>query len=92
MAAWRNARLRTRALVALLAGALGVLTFAVLDVSERRAVADNAGEVQRLVELSVQTGDLLHQTQRERGRTAQFLGSKGTAFRPELGQQRTATD
>ena len=92
MAAWRNARLRTKALVALLAGALGVLTFALINVSERRAVADNAGDVQRLVQLSVQAGDLLHETQKERGRTAQMLGSKGTAFRRELTEQRAATD
>ncbi len=92
MAAWRNARLRTKALVALLAGALGVLTFALINVSERRAVADNAGDVQRLVQLSVQAGDLLHETQKERGRTAQMLGSKGKAFRRELTEQRTVTD
>jgi methyl-accepting chemotaxis protein len=45
-----------------------------------------------LTELSVKIGNLLHETQRERGRTAQFTSSKGTAFGAELRAQQAATD
>ena len=92
MSVWRNARIGTKALVALVAGALGVSVFAVILVSDRRGVADNAEEVQRLVQLSVQTGNLLHETQRERARTALMLGTKGRQYKPELGDQRARTD
>lgn len=92
MAARLSARLRTKALIALLAAALGVLTLAVVIVVDRRAVEANASEVQRLVRLSVRTGELLHETQRERGRTVQMLSSKGTAERRVLDDQRRATD
>jgi len=92
MSVWRNAPLRTKAVLALLAGALGVLFFAVSDVSSSQRVARDADQVQHLVQLSVHAGDLLHQTQRERGRTSQFLSSKRTGFRAELDAQRLATD
>ncbi len=92
MKSWHNAPLRTKAVVALLAGTLGVLTFAALDVAQKRELAGNAAQVRHLVQLSIHAGDLLHETQRERGRTSQFMSSRGAVSGPELRAQRTATD
>lgn len=53
-----------------------------------------AGEMARLetlVDLGVKVSSLVHETQKERGRTAGFLGSGGKKFAAELGGQRKLT-
>ncbi len=49
-------------------------------------------DIQSLTELAVQTGALIHETQKERGYTAGFLKSGGTVFTTELPNQRKSTD
>ncbi|MBN2064981.1 MAG: nitrate- and nitrite sensing domain-containing protein [Sedimentisphaerales bacterium] len=49
-------------------------------------------KVQSLTELAVMTSNYVHETQKERGRTAVYLGSKGEKFSNELNQQRSQTD
>ena len=44
------------------------------------------------IELSINTANLLHETQKERGATAGFLGSRGQKFSQELKIQRELTD
>ncbi|MEM6393216.1 MAG: methyl-accepting chemotaxis protein [Planctomycetota bacterium] len=54
-----------------------------------------AGEMERvstLAELAVHVSALVHETQKERGRTAGFLSSKGAKFGPELAVQRQEAD
>jgi len=89
---WRDARIRTKCVATLLVAVLGVAFFAFGRVGEKRTVAHRAGQVRTLSTLSVRIGDLLHETQRERGRTAQFMTSKGTKFASELRAQRKNTD
>ena len=48
--------------------------------------------LQENVKLSVKISNLVHEIQKERGRTAGFLGSKGTKFSEELKKQRILTD
>jgi methyl-accepting chemotaxis protein len=53
------------------------------------------GQMTRVVELAdlnVRTSALVHELQRERGRTSLFMGSQGTRFGPELATQRGITD
>ena len=45
-----------------------------------------------LIKLDTQISALLHETQKERGATAGFLGSKGTKFVKRLPKQHTLTD
>lgn len=71
---------------------LGMGWFAVNDALDRRADATRADELEVLVELSVRTGNLLHETQKERGATAVFLASGGTKFQVELPAQHVLTD
>ena len=42
--------------------------------------------------MSVKIADTVHELQRERGRTAQFLGAKGAKFETDLQTQRGSTD
>ncbi|MEM1212644.1 MAG: methyl-accepting chemotaxis protein [Planctomycetota bacterium] len=48
--------------------------------------------VSSLAELAVHVSALVHETQKERGRTAGFLGSAGEEFGPELAAQRKNAD
>jgi len=71
---------------------LGLAGFAVVVVTDRRTEAADAARVVAVSTLSVKLGNLLHETQRERGRTAQFTSSKGAKFGPELTAQQGVTD
>ena len=49
-------------------------------------------EIGRSAAVLRQFGVTVHELQKERGRSATFLGSKGAKFGPELAEQRQATD
>jgi len=48
--------------------------------------------LQKALDLSVKMSSLVHETQKERGATAGFLGSKGTKFGDILLNQKTSTN
>ena len=48
--------------------------------------------VQKLAQLSVKISNILHETQKERGLSAGFIGSKGIKFNVQLSKQRELTD
>ncbi len=48
--------------------------------------------VKVLAQLSVKISDVVHETQKERGMSAGFIGSKGAKFRDQLAKQRQLTD
>jgi methyl-accepting chemotaxis protein len=50
------------------------------------------GDLETAVELSVKVSALVHETQKERGMTAGYLGSKGRKFVSELPAQRSLTN
>ena len=52
----------------------------------------NLKALDNVVELSTKIGALVHETQKERGMTAGYLGSKGEKFKAELPNQRVLTD
>ena len=56
------------------------------------STSKNLRALDKVVILSVKIGDLVHETQKERGMTAGFLGSNGDKFKTELPTQRLAVD
>ena len=52
----------------------------------------NLQSLDNVVILSIKIGDLVHETQKERGMTAGFLGSNGEKFKSELPTQRVVVD
>ncbi|MDD2888227.1 MAG: methyl-accepting chemotaxis protein [Aliarcobacter sp.] len=52
----------------------------------------NLRSLDTVVKLSTKIGALVHETQKERGMTAGFLGSKGEKFKSELPTQRISVD
>ena len=89
---WRNAKIRVKVGLGLAVALLGLAGFAVVVVTGKRTEAAEAARVVAISTLSVKLGNLLHETQRERGRTAQFTSTKGAKFGPELTAQQHVTD
>lgn len=67
-----------------------LLGSAMLFSKSREASA--MSNIATLSELAVEMSSLLHETQKERGMSAGYLGSKGTKFGAELREQRKLTD
>jgi methyl-accepting chemotaxis protein len=92
MRLWRDARVRTKVGVGLLVATMGLSAFATALVVDRSGDADVSAKVVTSASFSVRIGGLLHETQRERGRTAQFISSRGARFGADLTAQQRATD
>ena len=69
--------------------AIVVVALAALRAFEEKQVIE---QTQRLNILSVKLSLLIHETQKERGMSAGFLGAKGTKFVTEIVAQRKETD
>ena len=72
--------------------ALGLLFFAGAGVAQRLSTEHNVSSLRQLSELAVRVSSFVHESQKERGATGVFVGSKGAKFAPELAAQRKLTD
>src|SRR5438552_2184322 len=59
---------------------------------ERGRSSDEARALGRMGQLAVVIGDLLHETQKERGTSSVYLSSRGAKFAEQLKAQRLLTD
>jgi len=59
---------------------------------DRHGSSEEAQSLERMAQLAVVIGDLLHETQKERGASSVYLSSKGSKFSEQLKAQRLATD
>jgi signal transduction histidine kinase len=89
---WRNARIHTKVAVIVIIAVLGLSWFALMRVIDKLDAAGSASQAGTTAKLSVKAGNLLHAMQRERGRSSQFISSKGLQFRDDLARQRQDTD
>jgi len=87
-----NLSIRNKIFLMLIAPMLGLIYFSVHSVMEKADLASEMELVQPLSQLAVKASALVHETQKERGATAGFLGSKGKKFVTELPAQRSNTD
>jgi methyl-accepting chemotaxis protein len=84
--------LRGRLLVLALLPSLALAAILVERGVRRRTGLREADELALLVRLSVIIGDLVHETQKERGASSLFMSSGGATFVRELQAQRSSTD
>jgi methyl-accepting chemotaxis protein len=87
-----NLSIKMKLLLLALLPLLGLLYFAVSSVQEKWDVAAEIDRIETLSSFAVKASALVHETQKERGATAGFLGSKGASFVSELPAQRNDTD
>ena len=91
--AWfTNQKIGVRVLSGMLVLTCGLLWLAGEVLLERHGEARQMQRVERLAELAPTVSALVHELQKERGRSAGFIGSKGKVFAQELPKQRKATD
>ncbi|GMR08593.1 MAG: methyl-accepting chemotaxis protein [Gammaproteobacteria bacterium] len=88
----KHLSVKMKILLLLVVPVLGMLFFSIQSIIDKTTVVDEMTAVMPLAELAVKASALVHETQKERGATAGFLGSKGKKFVTELPAQRINTD
>ncbi len=84
--------IRIKLIVLLLIPTLAFLGFAAVSFINAQAAGKENAKVVSLSELATTMSALVHESQKERGYTAGFLGSEGAKFAAEIGQQRSLSD
>ncbi len=92
MAVLKNVKLGGKLMLLVIFPALGLLYFTINGAVEKYRLVTEMGSLQSLSTLAVRSSALVHETQKERGATALFLGSNGEKFGEELSAQRSETD
>ncbi len=88
----KNLTIRTKLLLLLLLPVLGLLYFSGHELLNNYTILKESRKTEHLVGLSVRTGALVHELQKERGLSSGFINAKGEKFKDELAKQRQATD
>ncbi|MBF0186536.1 MAG: methyl-accepting chemotaxis protein [Magnetococcales bacterium] len=85
-------KLRNKFILMLFFPLFGLIWFGMQGVIDKRSQSLSMQAIEQLSGLAVRISALVHETQKERGMTAGYLGSKGAKFRSELPRQRELTD
>jgi len=85
-------RIRTKLLAITMVPLLGLAYLSIVRAVERGSEARSASDLRLSTDLGVAIGNLVHETQKERGMTSLFVSSKGQKYGPELDHQRAETD
>jgi methyl-accepting chemotaxis protein len=88
----KNLSIRTKLLLLLLLPILGLLFFSGKEVLNKYGTLQSLRLTERLVGLSVRTGAVVHELQKERGLSSGYLNARGEKFKAELTAQRQASD
>ncbi|WP_281184518.1 methyl-accepting chemotaxis protein [Trichlorobacter lovleyi] len=88
----KNLSIRIKLLLLLLLPVLGLLFFSGREVLDKYAALQDIRQTEQLIGLSVRTGALVHELQKERGLSSGFINAKGEKFRSELAKQRGLCD
>src|SRR4051794_6887771 len=84
--------LRTKLAMLLLVPGFGLLLFIGMHVWDRYTTVRKMQTVEELAHLNSRLSELVHELQKERGRTGLFYGSGGRQFVKELADQRKLSD
>lgn len=87
-----NLKIRNKLVLMMFFPLAGLMYFASAGVMDKYKVSEDMKDLQLLSDLAVRISALVHETQKERGRTAGYLGAKGKKFVSELPAQRSSTD
>ena len=83
---------KLRVLILSIISLLSIFILSSLLYKEAKEELHQAQALEKSVVLSTKISNLVHELQKERGRTAGYLGSGGQAFKEELQEQRKLTD
>ncbi len=88
----KDIKIKTKLIVMVTFPLIFLLFFSLQKSLDKISVYSEMGKIQQLTDLSTKISALVHETQKERGMTAGFIGSKGQKFVDELPNQRKNTD
>ena len=71
---------------------ISLIVYTMITFASAYADTGKYAKVKSLAQLSVKISNVVHETQKERGLSAGFLGSKGVKFAEQLAKQRKLTD
>jgi methyl-accepting chemotaxis protein len=89
---FRNIRIRTKLFALALLPMIGLLYLGVSRVVAHNEQVRSATVLTEIIKVGVTAGNVLHETERERGLTAGFLSSKGRLFGAQLDEARARVD
>jgi len=87
-----NFKFKNKLIMIIIIPLLGFLFFSIWGIFDKMSTYKEMVVLEDLSNFSLKISTLVHETQKERGRTAGFLGSKGSKFVNELAKQRSDTD
>ncbi len=87
-----NLKIKNKLFLMLLLPIVCLLYFSLNGIWEKNKIAGDMKDLQELSSLAVKVSALVHETQKERGMTALFMGSKGGEAVSKLSEQKTETD
>lgn len=87
-----NITIKYKIVLLLVAPILGLIYFSISNVLEKHQTASEMTAIADIAGLAVRVSAVVHESQKERGATAGFIGSGGKAFASELPDLRAATD
>ncbi len=87
-----NMKMSKKLIIMILFPILGMLYFSITGLIDKIRVQSEMSSIQILSSFSVRVGGVIHELQKERGRTGPFILSKGETFAQELRAQRLLVD
>lgn len=85
-------KIKTKLYLALIVPVSALMFYSLLGIMRNYNIYDDMRHVSIYTETSALISRLVHETQKERGMTAGFIGSNGSSFSSEIKNQRGATD
>lgn len=87
-----NVSIQKKIFLVLILPIASLLYFSVSGILEKRSEQQDLQSLRQLTELAVTSSALVHETQKERGRTAGLYGSRNASSKSKLAAQRKSTD
>ena len=88
----KNISISKKLVISVLVPLVTIIIMASLVIRDHIVSKNKYENLNVVVELNVKISQLIHETQKERGTTAVFLGSKGNKFATKIPTQRALTD
>ena len=85
-------KFKNKLLLIIIMPLIGLIYFSFSGILGKLSTYNEMNRLEGLTNLSSKISTLVHETQKERGRTAGFLGSEGKKFVSEISDQRSNTD
>ena len=88
----KNLKVKNKLIILVTIPLVSIMIMAGLVISSHITAKNQYSDLEKVIQLNVMISKLVHETQKERGATAGFLGSKGKKFANKLPAQRLSTN